>query len=235
MSLKGLFPIDKWEFQSQLILHDLNEEDYNMLMKNARKETYKKSAIVFREGAYPSGVYIIQSGMVKKYKIDNTGREHIFYIARAGEMIGYHPVISSEHYVDTTMALEDCVILFIPTNDFLNTLHHSAELSRRLLKILSHEFGVLVNHISVSAQRPVRERVALALILLRQKFATTATKNAPVTIQIARADIAHMSGTTRENITRFITEFKKNKIIETIGRKIIIIDVQKLTKIANFQ
>src|SRR5690606_31442338 len=101
-------------------------------------------------------------------KIDNYGKEQIIYVANAGEFIGYHAVLAMESYPDSASTLEECIISYIPVAAFMEALDMSALLSRRLLKALSHEFGVLANNITAYAQKPVRERVAITLIILRE-------------------------------------------------------------------
>lgn len=234
MSLEGIFPIDKWHFNSQAILAELSEQDRENLLGRARKEKYKKGEIVFREGGQPSGIYYIESGKVKKYKIDNTGKEHIFYVANAGELVGYHAVLANELYHDAVATLEDSIISFIPVDDFWAALDKSPGLSRKLLMTLSHEFGVLINNLLISTQKPVRERVAITLIILREKYKNEASTDSQISITTTRDVIANMAGTTRENIARMLTDFKKNNIIDTVGRKIIITDVRKLIEIANY-
>lgn len=234
MSLKGIFPIDKWEYNSHAIVDCLSAEEYKLLMKGARKDRYQKREIIFREGAKPIGIFLIHSGKVKKYKIDNIGKEHIFYVANAGELIGYHALLANEPYPDSAAALEDCELMFIPAANFLSVFNKSAELSKQLLKTLSHEFSVYINNLAVFAQRPVRERIAIVFIILREKFKNTSEEGKPVVISISRDDIANMSGTTRENVTRMITEFKNEGILETKGRKIIILDIKKLVEISNY-
>jgi CRP-like cAMP-binding protein len=232
MSLKGIFPIDRWDFSSRKILAELAENDRHLLMRHASRKKFDKGEVLFREGGRPAGIFYIESGTIKKYKIDNTGKEHIFYVAGAGELIGYHAVLSEEPYPDAAAALENSVVKFIPLTDFVVCLERSPVLSRILLKTLSHEFSVFVNNLAVSAQRPVRERIAIVLIILREKFKKgTGTQDA---ISISRDDIANMAGTTRENVARFLTEFKQEQIIETVGRKILITDVKKLVSISNY-
>lgn len=235
MSLKGIFPIEKWDFHSNTILSGIPGEEYALLIGHAREEKYDKGQVIFREGGKPTGIYYIQSGKIKKYKIDNYGKEQIIYVANAGELIGYHALLAAENYSDSATALETCRIIHIPSEDFFEVLNTSAVFSRLLLSILSHEFGVLVNNISVFAQRPVRERVAITLIVLREKFKTGTEDGLPVVISISRDDIAAMSGTTRENVARFLTEFKNESIIETIGRKILITNIRKLVAISNYE
>ncbi len=234
MSLKGIFPVDKWDFQSNTILSELNTDEYARLMRHAVEKPFKKSEIIFREGAVPTGIYYIMSGMVKKYKIDNEGKEHIIYVANTGELFGYHAVLANEPYSDAAATLEDSTICFIPTEDFLAILDSSVGLSKKLLKILSHEFTVLTNNISVFAQRSVRERIAIALIILREKFKYRTKEDKPILIRILREDIANMAGTTRENVARTLTEFRQEGIIELSGRTIEVIDINKLVDVSNY-
>src|SRR6185312_16088670 len=107
-----------------------------------------KGEVIFKEGAMPNGIYYIQQGTVKKYKVDNFGKEQIIYVASAGELIGYHAILASERYPDSAATLERSSISFIPQDDFLGVIDQSTVLSRRLLTTLSHEFGVLANNIS---------------------------------------------------------------------------------------
>ncbi|MCS3795125.1 Crp/Fnr family transcriptional regulator [Niastella sp. OAS944] len=235
MSIHGIFPIDKWDFKSESILKDLPSEDFALLTAHKTEQLYSKGEIVFREAAYPAGIFYIVEGKVKKYKVDNEGREHIIYVANPGELIGYHAILAEDRYPDSASALEKSRIAFIPKEDFLNTLQQSAVLSKRLLKTLSHEFAVLTNGISVIAQKPARERLALQLIVLREKYKVNFQPGMPVEINISRDDLASIAGTARENAVRILTEFKEAGIVETKGRKIIVLDVNQLIHIANYK
>ncbi len=235
MSLRGIFPIDKWDFHSDSIFTGFPAEDYEEMTRHAREEKYKKGQTIFREGGVPTGIYYILEGKVKKYKVDNFEKEQIIYVANAGELIGYHAVLSTERYPDSATALEDCIAMFIPKEDFLSVLEQSSILSARLLKMLSHEFTVLTNSITIFAQRPVRERLAITLIVLREKFKKGNPEGQPIVINMSRDDIANMAGTTRENVVRLLREFKDEKLIETQGRKIWIMDIKKMVTASNYQ
>ena len=233
MSIKGIFPIDKWDFKSESVFADLPASDFALLTANKTEQIYKKGEIIFREGGYPSGIFYISEGKVKKYKLDNDGKEHIIYVANTGELLGYHAILSEDRYPDSAAAIEQSTIAFIPKEDFLETLQHSEVLSKRLLKTLSHEFAVLANSLSMFAQKSVRERLALQLIVLREKYKVNFQAGNPVEINMSRDDLASLVGTARENVVRVLSEFKADKILETKGRKIIVLDVKKLIKIAD--
>lgn len=235
MSIKGIFPIDKWDFKSESVLADLPAADLELLTANKSEQVYKKGEIIFREGGYPSGIFYIKSGKVKKYKLDSDAKEHIIYVANTGELLGYHAILSDGRYPDGAAALEESKIAFIPREDFLETLNQSKLLSAHLLKTLSHEFAVLANSLSMFAQKSVRERLALQLIVLREKYKVNFHAGMPVEINMSREDLASLVGTARENVIRVLAEFKMDKILETKGRKIIVLDVSKLIKIADYK
>ncbi|WP_094573045.1 Crp/Fnr family transcriptional regulator [Mucilaginibacter xinganensis] len=234
MSLSGIFPIDRWNFTTQSILTILSAEDYSALVANQSDFKYLKGDVIFREGAVPSGIFLIRSGRVKKFKIDNLAKEQIIYVANQGELIGYHAVLSEERYPDSAAAIEDSLISFIPKEDFIKVLHQSPAFSHRLLKALSHEFTVLANSISVIAHRSAPERLALALIVFREKFKDEVSDGKEIILNISRTDLANMAGIAHENVIRLLKEFKEEGILETDGRKIRIKDIKQLIKKSNY-
>ena len=235
MSISGIFPIEKWDFKTESILAALSPEDFELLTLNQTEQVYRKGEIIFREGAYPSGIYYLTRGKAKKYKIDGDGKEQIIYVANTGELIGYHAILSEDRYPDSAAALEESSISFIPKDDFLMVLQQSDTLSKRLLKTLSHEFAVLINGLTLFGQRSVRERLALQLVVLREKYKIDFQPGMPVVINMSRDDLAGMVGTVRENVVRILTEFKQEELLITKGRKIIILNVGRLVEIANYK
>lgn len=235
MSIKGIFPIDKWDFKSESILTDLPADDFELLTAHKTEQVYKKGENIFREGAYPAGIFYIIEGKVKKFKLDKSGREQIIYVANTGELLGYHAVLSEDRYPDSAAVLEESRIAFIPREDFLETLERSEVLSKRLLKTLSHEFAVLANGLTMFAQKSVRERLALQLVVLREKYKVNFQPGMSVEINMSRDDLASLVGTARENVVRVLTEFKEGGILETRGRKIIVHDINKLISISNYK
>lgn len=234
MSIKGVFPIDKWVFKNSSILSDLPTEETEMLFVNRTEKKYNKGEIIFWEGAFPFGIFYIVEGKAKKYKLDKSGKEQIIYVANTGELLGYHAILAGERYPDSAAALEDSLIAFIPGKDFQNVLQNSEILNRKLLKALSHEFTVLTNNLSLFSQKSVKERLALQLIVLREKYKKNFKSGMTVEIKMNQEDLASLVGTVRENVARILSEFKEAGAISTKGSKITVLDVSKLIKIANY-
>jgi len=232
--MPGSFPIDKFHFKSDSILEGLPEKDLDKLKSKMISYKFKKGQMIFSEGTYPSGIFYLKKGKVKKYKADRDGREQIIYVCNSGELLGYPALLSEESYSDSAAALEDSVLGFIPKEVFLNVLEHSQVLSNRLLKNLSHEFGVLENSIVNFAHKSVRERLALSLLILKEKFRDKKNPNAAVDIILSREDLSNITGAAVETLVRLLHNFKDEGLIETEGRKIRILDAKKLVKVANF-
>jgi CRP-like cAMP-binding protein len=235
MSIREIFPIDKWDFKSESILANLPPEDFAMLTAHQSEHVFAKGETLFRENFYPTGIYYIKKGKVKKFKRLEAAGEQIIYVANTGELVGYHAILSDERYPDSAAALEESIINFIPKEDFLLTLQHSNILKGRLLKTLSHEFTVLANGMALFSQRSVRERLALQLIVLREKYKINFQPGMDVKINMSREDLANLVGTARENIVRVLSEFKAAGILSTRGSAIIIHDIIKLVELANYK
>ncbi|MEQ3663116.1 MULTISPECIES: Crp/Fnr family transcriptional regulator [Flavobacteriaceae] len=226
------FPYSKYNFNNQDLLSGLTTAECDRLTANKEILNFKAGTQIFKEGTEPKGIYRVLSGKVKKYTATNFGTDHIFYICGENEYLGYHAILSEEEYPDSATALLDCEVAFIPKNDFLNVVSKSHLLSQRLLKNLSHEFGVFLNATKILARYTVRERTAINLLILQRKFSV---KESLKEIEINREDLASMVGTAKESLVRMLKDFKEEKLISTKGRIIFIEDLEGLVKASNYK
>lgn len=225
--------IAKFNFNSDSIFQGLPEDDFKLLESKMINQKYKKGQNIFVEGAFPAGIFYVKEGRIKKYKANRDGREQIIYICNKGELLGYSALLSEEAYPDSAATLEDAVVGFISREVFLKVLGQSPAMSLKLLKNLSHEFGVLVNTIATFAHKTVRERLALSLLILKDKFYEQDNPEKMVEINLSREDLANIVGTAVETLVRILHSFKEEGLIETQGRKIKIINEGQLVKVAD--
>ncbi|WP_114941262.1 Crp/Fnr family transcriptional regulator [Mucilaginibacter endophyticus] len=234
MSLQGIFPIESWNFNTPSVLSSLSKADYERLFLNSSTHFYQKGESLFKEGTVPSGIFLVIAGKIKKYKSGGYGKEQIIYVANKGELIGYHAVLAEERYPDSATAMEDSEIRYIPNPDFIAVVKTCPLFASQLLKVLSHEFTVLSNTISVLAQRNAPERLAITLIVLREKYKDQ-QEGALIKLTVSRADLARMAGIAEENVIRLLRDFKREGILELTGREILIKDIKLLVKRANYK
>ncbi|WP_172827446.1 Crp/Fnr family transcriptional regulator [Formosa sp. Hel1_31_208] len=214
------------------MLKDLPDAVCKVLKTNMVTAHYKAGESVFSEGQKPKGVYRVRKGKVKKFTHTNFGTQHIFYVCKENEYLGYHAILSQELYPDSAVALLDSEIDFIPEHDFLKAVNSSHLLTQRLLKNLSHEFRVFINATKMLAKHTVRERAALNLLILESKFENG--NNNQTEIIINRDDLASMVGTAKESVVRMLKDFKEEQLITTKRSSIFIQDYKGLVKVGNF-
>ncbi|MEW6468664.1 MAG: Crp/Fnr family transcriptional regulator [Bacteroidota bacterium] len=228
------FEIEKYRFKTESILDGLPSGEFRLLKDQMTRVEVKKGKVIYKEGFYSKGVYILRKGKVKISQLSKDGDEQIAYIYKKGEIMGYRPLLCNTVHPVTATALDECVLSFIPQQYFLRVLDHSLVLSRRLLTNLAYEFSVWINTMSVLAQQPVKERVALVLLILNEKYKRKGKEHLPAAISLSRQDMASYARTTIETLARMLRYFKDEKIIRTEGWKIIILKPKELEKIAEF-
>lgn len=227
------FNISKYYFISGSILEGLPEDELFLLKKVMTRKELKKGTIISKQGSYPKGVYFVRKGKVKIYQTGADGKEQIVYIYTQGETFGYRPILCNETHPVSAKTLEDSVLSFIPKDSFLKVLNRSTSLSNKLLRNLSYEFSVWINRISAFAQKGLRERIALSLLIMNEKYKKKGKEHLPAEINLSRDDFANYVGTSKEPLVRALRHFKDENLIRTNGRKIVVLDAVKLEKIAD--
>jgi CRP/FNR family transcriptional regulator len=193
---------------------------------------FGRNASIFHYGQFPRGVYCVHSGHVKLTRPGNDGREQILRFAGAGDMVGYASMISGEPYSMNCTAVEESSVCFVPSEILFRIVRENPQMALRVMQDLSHELEDAERRVVEIAQKSVRERVAEALLVLKETFGLEQdgeTLNSPLT----REEIASIVGTAPESVIRTLSEFKADKLIETSGRSIRLKNVKGLIKTAN--
>lgn len=185
---------------------------------------YKKNQAVFLEGSYPRGVYCVNHGKVKIYTMGDEGKEQIIHIAKEGEVIGFRAMFSGDPYKVSASTLEDANICFVSKDDFLNMIDTNTSLRNMIMKELSKELGDRAQFITNLAQKSVRERLAFALLILKNVYG-----NDP--INLSREDMANFVGTATETLIRLLKDFKEEGLIEVQTRKLTVLNHEALVRL----
>lgn len=202
-----------------------------VLALDAAKSTveYKKGDLIFNEGAAPRGLYCLSNGKIKVSQLGVDGKEQIVHLAKDGDVMGYRAILSGDTYSCTATAIEDSSLCFIPKNTFLAMVEGNSKLALQIVHLFSIELKDAEKKITRTAQRPVKERLAQCLLLLKESYGFE-EDCVTINVTITREELANIAGTTRETATRLLYELNNDKVIELCGKKIKIISLQNLTK-----
>ncbi|MFL3663088.1 MAG: Crp/Fnr family transcriptional regulator [Flavobacteriales bacterium] len=193
---------------------------------------YNKGQVVFHEGNRTNGIYCINKGKVKLFQIGSEGKEQIIRFAKPGDVIGYRALLSEEPLSASASAIEDdTTICFIPRDQIFSMIAQNPNFNFKFLKMLSHELGEAAKIITDLAQKPVKERLAETLLILKDTFDMDEEKN--IQVKLSREELANIVGTATESVIRLLSEFKKDKLIAVDGRNIKLLNIPGLTRVAN--
>jgi len=216
-------------FSRRSIFKDLGKIDLEKLNQNMNCNFYKKGQVIFFEGNHPDGLFCLKEGKVKVYKIGPTGKEQIIRFAKSGDALGYRALLVGETYSASASALEDSRICFIRKETVFELFKSNSSFSFSMLKLVSRDLEDIENKMVKLAQKPVRERLAEALLILKETYGTD--KQDFVNVSLSREDFASIVGTATETVIRLLADFKKENLIDTKGKKIKIIDIKNLVNI----
>jgi CRP/FNR family transcriptional regulator len=193
---------------------------------------YKKGETIFKEGTRPHGIFCVNYGKIKLSKMGDDGKEQITRLVKAGDPLGYRALLSGDTYSSSAIAIEDSGVCFIPKELFMGILQKDTNMSLEMMKLLSDDLRKAELQITHLAQKPVRERVAEALLFIKETYGFE-EDGKTIDATFSREDIANIVGTATETAIRLLSEMNKDKIIQLVGKKIVILDLAKLIKTAN--
>jgi CRP-like cAMP-binding protein/CheY-like chemotaxis protein len=216
VSLDGLLD----EARSAKLLSELSD--------NSRLRTYKKKQNIYMEGD-PSNVYLIKSGSIRTYMVYKDGREIATGRYGQGEFFGYDSVLLNKPGTDNAETLEASELHLISREDFNALLFKNPGISKKFIQLLSGNVQEKQDQLLKLAYNSVRKRVADALVSLAEKFGDSGSDVS--TVKVSRDDLAAMVGTAYETISRTLSDFKDEHLIEKEGSSIKILSVKVLKNI----
>ncbi len=211
----------------------LCSEDLDKINYNKSCTAYKKGQVIFHEDTRPLGVFCVNRGRLKIYKTGDDGKDQIIQIAKSGDLLGYRAMIGEDLYPVTAEALEDVQVCFVPKDEFVRLMEESTDFSKMLLKEACHELGMMTEMLTNLAQKTVRERLAVSLLMLKDVYRDEENPTDIAQINMTREDLANIVGTATETVIRLLHDFKEENLIKTNGRKIMVLDAPRLVKVGN--
>ncbi len=220
---------EKLNVISQLPLFSgLDPEIQDKLANLAVTKIYKKGEMLFREGTLADGLFIIKSGRIKIYKTSWEGKEQVLHFFGPLEMFAEVPVFQGSDYPASAEAIETSEVLFIPRETLLNFLKENCDIAIKFLALLAARLRYFTRLIEDLSLKEVPARLA-AYILYRLKE-TKGMKE--INLDIPRHLLAALLGTTPETLSRIFTKMRSANYIEVSGKKLRVIDQEKLENLA---
>jgi CRP/FNR family transcriptional regulator len=193
--------------------------------------TYPTGSFLFLEKEPVRGIFMLCSGKAKLTISSRGGKTLILRLAKAGETLGLVASISGSRYEATVEALEPCSVAFIRQDDFTRFIARHPEVYQTILRQLSAQYyGTCEQMRTIALSTSSREK--LARLLLHWSDEGRETKEGTrISVPLTHEQIAECVGSTRETVTRTLTEFKHRHLVMLKGATMVIPDRDALAAI----
>ncbi|HLI93489.1 MAG TPA: response regulator [Puia sp.] len=192
---------------------------------------YRKKQVIYLEGQRPAFVYFVVSGKVKVYRSDPDGKDLITDIHSAGDFFGYPALLEGKNFSDNAQALEDSGIVQIPRQEFTCWMSSRPEIARRFIHLLSREAAAREARFLNLAYNSLRKRVANGLLQLAS--VDVQQRGHKEALAISRENLANIVGCATESLTRTLSDFRSEKLVDIRNGRIYLLDESKLRNLIN--
>ncbi len=207
-------------------LRSLNELK-NFFDDEGIEYSFKKGALIYKEGAHSNMIYLISRGVVKTHKMDENGKELITALFKADDFLGFTSFVDNIAYQESATAIEETTVVGVSKNELKDVLENSKNVSLQLMELLTDNLAEIKGQLLQMAYSSVRKKTAQTIL----QFAAILNKKPEEGIRIARNDLASVAGIATESLIRTLSGFKKEGLIEIEGRNIRLLNVEGLAMI----
>jgi len=221
------------DFSSSLaeVWRVLTEKEREVLRSKASIQNFKRNSLIYCQGDEPTDMMCLLKGKVKIYKDGIGGRSQIIRMIKPVQYFGYRAHFAHENYLTNASAFEASTICMIPLAVVNDLIYGNPDLAMFFIRQLSTDLGIADERTVNLTQKHIRGRLAESLLFLKDSYGLE-EDGATLSIYLAREDLAQLSNMTTSNAIRTLSTFVAEHVIAMDGRKIKIIDVDRLKKIS---
>jgi CRP/FNR family cyclic AMP-dependent transcriptional regulator len=205
-------------------------KDFDAIKSTA---TYPKGAFLFMEKQDARGVYVLCEGDVKLSISSSEGKTLIMRVANAGEILGLMAGMSGAPYEVTAETIRPCQVAFIRREDFQRFVAKHPEASQAVARQMTMQYQAACEQLrTVGLSASAQEK--LARLLLTWSAGIQQTKEGTrIKVPLTHEEIAEFIGTTRETVTRTLSDFKVKHLVSIQGSTMMILSRAALESFAN--
>jgi CRP/FNR family transcriptional regulator, cyclic AMP receptor protein len=194
---------------------------------------YTRGGTLFAESERSKCVFFLSRGRVKLSVTSRDGKTVILRIAEAGQILGLSAALSGNEHEVTAEAVEPCTVKAIPTRDFLSFLGRYPEAALEATRCVLREYQNVFNEVCrLALPSTVAGRLANLLLEWGKTRFQTGQAQPRFTVTLTHEEIAGMTATSRETVTRVFNQFEREKLISIRGSSLSVLQPEALEQLA---
>ncbi|AIF42758.1 Crp/Fnr family transcriptional regulator [Virgibacillus sp. SK37] len=208
---------------------DLTDFEMEPIINLAKNRIYRSGTHIFMQGDPLTNVYFIHKGLVKIYKTDIHGKEQIVNMLQPGDMFPHQGFFRQDDYPAHAEVTEDAVLIYIPIHSFENFLITHPEICIKLFRVLGDKIVDLQNRLQEKILHNTYEQIILLLLRLAKNHGREVSDtHTVIDTQFTNREMANMIGSSRETVSRTLTQLKKKNFIQTDKSGLLQINIEAL-------
>lgn len=206
------------------LFRDLTLDELERIWEIAIQRSYRKKEVIFTEDSDKEAVFFIQDGLVKAFKTDENGHEHIVSFLKTGDMFPHTGFFNQNPYPATAEVIVNTQLLAIPVRSFEQLMMDTPAIAIKVMRVMGEKIKDLQEKLQEITGHDVQDRGLLFLLKLAKNYGTVKNGSVHINVPLTHQEFANAIGTTRETVNRFINELRKKGILETNQKGFIILD-----------
>jgi CRP/FNR family cyclic AMP-dependent transcriptional regulator len=196
----------------------------------------KEEEMIFKEGEAAKGLYYVHSGCVKVVvnrahaRGRTTTNEYVTKLVSPGEYFGYKSLVKGSPTASHAKAVKSTVLWLYPRELIQVAVAQASPLIKLLLNQAVNDLESFETISQLHYLASVQERIAYQLVLLADRFGVQTPNGISLNLKLTRNEFAQLASTINESLSRHLTEFKNEGLIDLNGKEIIIKNREGLMK-----
>jgi len=192
-----------------------------------RPARYRKNQILFFEGGTAQHVFALHSGLVKVVKPLENGRDRITRVLFPGELFGVE-ALNDSTYPLTAVTLRDCEICAASRDEFLGFLQANPDIAMGMIRFLVSELARVRTQVTDMSFKDARMKLATLLVSLASPEAEKPARPFYLILPLSRQEISEILELSPETVSRTLSAFRREQVLDARGRRLAILDLPKL-------
>ena len=206
----------------------LPPEELSALACHCVGRRLRKDEMLVAEGDACDGLFVVQSGAIKIFKMAENGREQVLGIERAGSSVGELSIFDGGNFPASATAVEDSTLLFLPKKEFLDLCRRNAEVALAVMRTLAWRFRYLAELVEELSLKEVSHRLARFLRDRALRSGVRTRRGVEFPLEETNQQIGAEIGTVRDLVSRNLRRFVDRGIIRLERRRVIVQDMAEL-------
>jgi len=217
------------EFLRQMPLFaGLSDTELESVARDFVTRQFRQGETIFRQGDAGQLLYLIRSGSVRIFVMDEEGRETSVVLYGPGDVFGELAVIDELPRSASVIAMEDTAVLALTRDQLREHMRREPLLAHNFLKALSRRLRSSTQQVETLAFLDVQGRLARRLLQLADEHGVAEEGGVRINSPLTQSDLASLIGATRESINKALGAFRRRGLVNTVQGYIVIVDPDAL-------